>query len=595
MGKATDDTPLASATAEARRYALVLLGISGVISLLGITLSLFIMLVFDRVLSSRSMDTLAFLCLAAVISLTAASILDGIRGFALGRMADWFMRKLAPDILMRSIERRLIEGNLRSEMLRDLSQLRAFLAGPAVSSLLDLPWMPLYLLVAFLIHPALGLIALAGMAILFALAYANDRMTRAQVRKAAAISTQSLQVSDAMMRNAEVIDSLGMAPQMTSRWSRLLTRELELQEVAQRRSAALMSATRLSRSLIQVVLYATAALLVLDQQITGGAMMAGSVIVSRLLSPVESILLHWKNLQISREIYVRLESFFALPAMRSTTTELPAPRGRLLVERVSVMIPGQAMPVLRNVDFALAPGEHLAIIGPAASGKTTLSRVLLGILRPQAGVVRLDGVDVSQWQREEFGRHVGYLPQDVELFSGTVAQNIARFTQCEDEDVIRAARMAGCHQLILALPNAYDTEIGESGARLSGGQRQQVGLARALFGRPRFVVLDEPNSNLDIRGDNALKIALERLKKAGVTTIIVTHRQSVIAQMDKLLVLQGGAVKAFGPTDQVLRSMRGVPQLMKQPALAVDDQGDPPGIEDRRDDQREDQNGGLVA
>jgi PrtD family type I secretion system ABC transporter len=400
-----------------------------------------------------------------------------------------------------------------------------------------------------------------------------------------------MQASDAMMRNAEVIDSLGMAPQMTARWSRGLVQELDLQEVAQRRSVALMSATRLSRSLIQVALYATAALLVLDQQMTGGAMMAGSVIVSRLLAPVESVLLHWKSLQVSREIYRRLDGFFALPPLRTTTTELPAPRGQLTVERVSVMMPGQPMPILRNVDFALAPGEHLAIIGPAASGKTTLSRALLGILRPQAGVVRLDGVDVSQWQREEFGRHVGYLPQDVELFSGTVAQNIARFTQCEDEEIIRAARMAGCHQLILALPNAYDTEIGESGMRLSGGQRQQVGLARALFGRPRFVVLDEPYSNLDIRGDNALRIALERLKKADVTTIIVTHRQSVITQMDKLLVLQGGAVKAFGPTEQVLRSMRGgTPELAGRQAMVAGKAAQPEIA-----DQRADQNGGLAA
>lgn len=593
-----DGTLLDSAAGEIKRYVLVMLGLSGIVSLLGITLSLFIMLVFDRVLSSRSMDTLFFLCLAATVALATASAIDGIRNFALGRMADWFMRRLAPNILMRSIERRLIEGNLRSEMLRDLTQLRAFLGGPAVSSLLDLPWMPLYLLVAFLIHPALGLIALIGMLILFGLAYANDRVTKKQVRKAAEISTQSMQASDAMMRNAEVIDSLGMAPQMTARWSRGLVQELDLQEVAQRRSVALMSATRLSRSLIQVALYATAALLVLDQQMTGGAMMAGSVIVSRLLAPVESVLLHWKSLQVSREIYRRLDGFFALPPLRTTTTELPAPRGQLTVERVSVMMPGQPMPILRNVDFALAPGEHLAIIGPAASGKTTLSRALLGILRPQAGVVRLDGVDVSQWQREEFGRHVGYLPQDVELFSGTVAQNIARFTQCEDEEIIRAARMAGCHQLILALPNAYDTEIGESGMRLSGGQRQQVGLARALFGRPRFVVLDEPNSNLDIRGDNALRIALERLKKADVTTIIVTHRQSVITQMDKLLVLQGGAVKAFGPTEQVLRSMRGgTPELARRQAMVAGKAAQPEIADQRADqaDEKADQNGGLVA
>lgn len=561
-------TLLDAATGQVRRYGLTLLGLSGVINLLGITLSLYIMQVFDRVLSSRSVDTLLFLSLAAVIALSAASALDGIRSFALGRLAEWVSRRLGPDILMRSVERRLTEGNLRSEMLRELSQLRGFLAGPGVPSLLDLPWMPIYLLIAFLIHPMLGIVALVGAAILFALAVANERLNNKDIRSAAALAARAMQDSDAIMRNAEVIDSLGMAPQMARRWSRGQLRELDLQDGIQQRTALLMSGTRLTRALIQVVLYAVAAMLVLDQQMTGGAMMAGSIIVSRLLAPVEAVLLHWKSLLMTREIYRRLQTFFALPPLRSTTTELPAPRGHLVIERVTMMMPGHPTPVLRNVDLSLLPGEHLAIVGPAASGKTTLSRVMLGVLRPQSGVARLDGVDVSKWQREEFGRHVGYLPQDVELFSGTIAQNIARFTDAEDEAIIRAAQMAGCHQLILQLPNAYDTEIGEAGMLLSGGQRQQVGLARALFGSPRFVVLDEPNSNLDARGDNALKIALERLKTARVTTIVVTHRQSILAQMDKLLVMHAGAVKMFGPTEKVLRGMRGEPEpIEKQPVL----------------------------
>ncbi len=552
-----DDTLLDSVVVQIKRYAWIMLGLSGITNILGITLSLYIMLVFDRVLSSRSTDTLAFLSLAAVVALVTAAVLDAIRSFALGRIANWVSRRLAPDILMRSIERRLIEGNLRSELLRDLSHLRGFLSGPGVPSLLDLPWMPIYLIVAFLIHPLLGVIAVFGTAILFGIAFLNERLNNKDIRNASALSAVAMRDSDAIMRNAEVIDSLGMAPQMARRWSWQIARELHIQERVQKRTAAIISGTRLARALIQIALYAVAATLVLDHQMTGGAMMAGSIIVSRLLAPVEGVLVHWRALLLTREIYDRLQRFFKLPSLRTTETELPTPRGRVVVDRVSLMLPGHPTAILRGVDFTLEAGDHLAIVGPAASGKTTLSRVLLGILRAQSGVVRLDGVDVSKWRREEFGQYVGYLPQDVELFSGTVAENIARFTTCEDAEIIRAARMAGCHSMILNLPNAYDTEIGEGGMLLSGGQRQQVGLARALFGRPRFVVLDEPNSNLDIKGENALRIALERLKTAGVTTIVVTHRQSLITQMDKLLILHAGMVRAFGATRTVLDGVRG--------------------------------------
>ncbi len=550
-------TPMQAVVGTLRRYSWAFFGMSGLISILGLTLSLFIMQVFDRVLSSRSFDTLTFLCIAAVVALVTASALDGLRNYMLGRMADWGMRQLAPLVLTGSIERRLVDSQLRTELLRELSQLRAFLAGPGVSTILDLPWMPLYLIVAFLIHPTIGLIAVGGAVILFGMALLNERMTHRDIRAAASISAASLRESDAIMRNAEVIDSLGMAPQLARRWSQGMVSELALQERVQRRSAGLISATRLIRALIQVLLYAVAAVLVLRHDLTGGAMMAGSIITSRLLAPVESVLIHWRSMLLARESYDRLRRFFAAPPLRMMQTSLPAPRGNLSVDRVTYGVPGLAAPLLRNINFDLRAGEHLAIIGPAASGKTTLSRVLMGILRPQGGVVRLDGADVAQWRREEFGQHVGYLPQDVELFSGTVGRNIARFTDADDAEIVRAARLAGCHDLILGLPLGYDTEIGDGGMLLSGGQRQQVALARALFGRPRYVVLDEPNSNLDIRGDQALKLALDRLRRSNVTVVIVTHRQSIISQMDKLLVLQQGAVRAFGPTADVLAFLRG--------------------------------------
>lgn len=567
--------PLAEVTARLKGHILTMLGLSGAINVLGITLSLYTIQVFDRVLSSRSLDSLAFLSLAAAIALVTASILDGIRNLALGRLGEWSMRRLAPDVLTRSIERRLVDGNLQTEMLREVSQLRGFISGPGIPAMLDVPWMPLYLIVALLIHPLMGAVALVGMAILFALAFYNEKFNSAGMRAAAVVSSQVLRDSDAIMRNAEVIDSMGMAPQITSRWSRKMMQELRLQDEVQRRSAVLVSSTRLARALIQILLYGIAALLVLNQQMTGGAMMAGAIIVSRLMAPMESMFVHWRSLMLIREIYRHLDSFFGLPALRATETALPPPAGQIVVDRVTLAVPGHPAPILRSVQFALHAGEHLAIAGPAASGKTTLVRVILGILRPMQGAVRLDGMDVSRWNRQDLGRHLGYLPQDVELFSGTVAENIARFTRCEDTEIIRAAQMAGCHRLIVGLPNGYDTEIGEGGQLLSGGQRQQIGLARALFGRPRLVVLDEPNSNLDSQGDMALKRALQRLHELRVTVVIVTHRQSILGQVDKLLFMQDGMAKYFGPVEDVLRKMREEPKIASN---APQGRGDKPPL-----------------
>jgi PrtD family type I secretion system ABC transporter len=530
--------------------------LSGAINILGITLSLFTMQVYDRVLSSRNLDSLFFLAIAAALALVTAATLDGVRSMTLGRIGEWLMQRLGPIVLSRSIERRMVDGNLRTEMVREISQLRTFVSGPGVPAILDIPWMPIYLVVAFLIHPLLGLLSVIGMMTLFGLAWLNEKLNGPKMRQASALSAQVFRESDSIMRNAEVIDSMGMSPQVVRRWSRTMGREILLQDGVQQRNSVLVSITRLTRSLLQVGLYMTAAILVLEQQLTGGAMMAASIVMSRLLSPMESMFVHWRSLLMIREIHSHLKIFLGLPPLRAAGTELPQPRGDLAVERVTLNMPGHPAPILRGVDFTLKAGEHLAIVGPAASGKTTLSRIILGILRPTQGAARLDGMDVSIWRREDLGRHIGYLPQDVELFAGTVAQNIGRFTRCPDSEIIRAARMAGCHQLIVGLPNGYDTEIGDGGYLLSGGQRQQVGLARALFGRPRLIVLDEPNSNLDTQGERALKSAMERLHEAGVTVVVVTHRQALIGQVDKLLVLQAGMVKAFGPVDEVVGGMR---------------------------------------
>ena len=547
-----------------RPYLWPVIFISGFINLLALALPIYTLQVFDRVLSSQSIDTLAFLTLAAVIAITATSALDGVRNFFFGRLADWWTSLLAPEVLKRSLERRLADDQSRTDLLRELATLRSFLSGPGVPTLLDLPWLPIYLLVGFFIHPLLGLIGLLGIVLLLGMGLVNERLTHRDVVRASRLSAVSLRYGDSLVRNAEVIDTLGMAGPVTRRWSAGLLAELGLHERIQLRSAAVISSTRLVRALIQVALYGFAAMLVLNHEMTAGAMIAGSIITSRLMSPIEATLVHWRSLLVALQSYQRLTGFFNLPPMRTSQTSLPVPSGHLAVDRVSLLAPGMANPVLRNISFELQPGEHLAIIGAAASGKTTLVRTLVGLIKPQSGIVRLDSADVFTWRRDEFGGHVGYLPQDIELLSGTVAENIARFQSAADASVVSAAKLAGCHDMILSLPAGYETEIGEGGTRLSGGQRQQVALARALFGRPRFVVLDEPNSNLDVRGEQALRIALTRLRKAGVTTIIVTHRQSVITQMDKLLVLEAGAVKAFGPPAEVLAALRSEEELQRK-------------------------------
>lgn len=604
---------LASVTRQLKRYSLTMVGLSGAINILGITLPLFTMQVFDRVLASRNVDTLFFLALVAGMALLTAAIFDGVRNMALGRVGEWLMHRLAPDVLSRSIERRLVDGTLRTEMVRELSQLRGFVSGPGVPAMLDIPWMPFYLLVSFLIHPWLGTLSLIGMLGLFTLAWLNEKLNGAQIRNAATLNALVMRDGDAIMRNAEVIDSMGMAPQVIGRWSRALGQEIRVQDAVHNRNAKLVSVTRLTRSLLQVGLYTSAAVLVLDQQLTGGAMMAASIIMSRLLAPMESMFVHWRSLLMIREIYGHLQSFFALPNLRSTETDLPTPRGRVTVQRATLTMPKYPEPILRGIDFTLEAGEHLAIVGPAASGKTTLSRIILGILRPTQGAARLDGMDVSRWRRQDLGRHIGYLPQDVELFAGRVAENIARFQKCADVEIIRAARMAGCHQMIMGLPDGYDTEIGEGGLLLSGGQRQQIGLARALFGRPRLVVLDEPNSNLDTQGEQALKQALDLLRTAQVTVVVVTHRQALIAHVDKLMVLQNGMIRAFGPVDEVLNSVRNRPELAgqdKKPEIAsnvirvaAEGREDAPGEEgadeaeqgDRPDERDEDQPDEVAA
>lgn len=544
---------------------------SGIINLLTLSTSLFTMQVYDRVLSSQSKDTLFFLTLATILAVSLSAVLEGVRQNVSNGVGAWFAHRLGPTLLIRSLEQRLTMPNARLEALRELTVVKNFIATPTVFNVVDMLWVPLYLVVIFLLHPLFGVIAACGAAILFGLAYYNERLTRSRVRDNSALASANMQFAESLVRNSEVIDAMGMADQTVAHWAVRYMGEVEAVERTNALSVRVIAMAKFFRYMIQVVLLAVGALLVLDLSLTGGAMIAGTIIVARLLAPIDASMSYWKQFILARQALQRLDEFCSLPRPRNSDMRLPAPIGSLSVEGLTYMAPGVGSPILRGVQFRVAPGEMLAVIGPSASGKTTLSRLLVGVLKPTQGHVRLDGADVFDWSRPDFGPNVGYLPQDVELLPGTVRQNIARFRDdAADEEVIAAAMLADCHEMILQLDNGYDFVLGDGGLQLSGGQRQRLGLARALFRQPRFVVLDEPNSSLDTQGDAALVRAIGELKRRGVTTVVVSHRANLLQLADKVLVLQEGRATKFGAAGAVLSELAGgrTPVRPRQPEVA---------------------------
>ncbi|MCI0753174.1 type I secretion system permease/ATPase [Teichococcus vastitatis] len=559
------DTPLARAMATCRRDFVAVGLFSGVVNLLQLTVSLYMMQVFDRVLATRSTDTLMFLTLIAVSAILLLAILEAVRGSIMQRAAGWIEARVAPEGFERALEAQLRGRPYRMEALRDLGFCRSWLGSPGALAVYDVPWVPIYLAAIFLLHPVMGYIALGGAVLLFALTMLNEYTTSALLKQASNATMLSQRRADAIARNAEVIDSMGMTPAVMARWRRGVAETVTPQEKAAARAAVLLSATKFLRLVVQIAILGAGAYLVLNQQLTSGASIAGSIIMGRALAPVEQLIGGWKGLVQARQALKRLTVFLAQPRLRPPGLPLPEPTGALAAERVSYALPGQNVPIIKGVAFGLRAGESLAVIGPSAAGKTTLIRLLIGTLAPSSGSVRLDGADVYTWKRDDFGRHVGYLPQDVELFDGTVFANIARMGEAEPEAVFAAAKLAGCHDMILRLRDGYDTEIGDAGQHLSGGQRQMIGLARALFGTPKLVVLDEPNSNLDGDSEAALQRALEGLKARGCTVVLVSHRPQLVQGVDKVLLLKDGAVEMFGPRAEVLKRLMG-PRPAPEPA-----------------------------
>jgi PrtD family type I secretion system ABC transporter len=521
------------------------------INLLLLVPPLYMLQVFDRVLASRSNETLAMLTIAAVVALLVMALLDILRARLLVASAAMLDRTLGPRVLDGLLAQTArLNGASQVSGLRDVNVLRGFLGGVGLISLFDAPWLPFFLLVIFLFHPVLGAVALCGAAAMVLLAFLNERLTREPLERAHAEARRAARFIDANVRNAEVVSALGMLPAVTRRWSRLNDAALGEQARAARLGGFFSGATKFTRQLIQLAMLAVGAYLVVAQDVTAGVMIAATILLGRALAPVETLVASWRSLVEGRGAWRRLAQLLRDAGRSEPHTELPAPTGALEVEKVFFGF--RDKPVLKGVSFRLEAGETLGLIGPSASGKSTLARLIVGVWKPVSGVVRLDGADVAAWPRERLGPHIGYLPQDVELFGGTVAENIARLGEPDAAEVVRAGQRAHVHELILRLPKGYDTDIGEAGQALSPGQRQRIALARALCGAPRLVVLDEPNANLDHEGEEALVRTLQLLKSERVTVVIVAHRPSLLRGVDKMLVLREGVVERFGPRAEVM-------------------------------------------
>jgi ATP-binding cassette subfamily C protein len=522
------------------------------INLLYLAGPLYMLQLYDRVVPSGSKVTLLMLTLALLLAYLALAGLDVARARVLTRASVRLDQRIAPRVIAAIIHRPVGAGSVLSQPLRDFDSFRQFVSGAGIHAIFDLPWAPIYIAVIFMLHWMLGVFALACSAVLILMALINEMLVRSPLSEANAAASRNYSFTDMSLRNVEAIRAMGMTGGLLRRWARDRNYLMERQVVASDRAATTQSIVRFLRLSMQSVILGLGAYLVIEHTTTAGTMFAASLLLGRALQPVEQITGSWRTLVSVRNAVRRLSDLFAGSAAADQSLSLPRPAGRLSVEGLIFVAPGISKPLLRGLSFDLEPGEVLGVVGPTGAGKSTLARQLVGVLAPSAGVVRLDGADVTAWARGALGQHVGYLPQDIELFSDTVAANINRFQTGDDEATIRAAKLAGMHELILRLPQGYDTPVGEGGAVLSGGYRQRVALARAVYGDPSLVVLDEPSSNLDADGDVALTNCIRELKERGVSVVLISHRPGTIGVADKILVLKDGAVEMFGPRAEVL-------------------------------------------
>lgn len=511
---------------------------------------LYMLQIYDRVLSSRNEMTLVMLTAIAIILLISYGLLEFTRSRLLVRAGMQFDEVLANPVFHRVVKKQTaLPGGNAQLALTDIDKVREFMTGQGILSFFDAPWVPLFLALCFAFHPWLGLVATIGAVIIFALALSNEFATRNALQDAGQASRSANHFVNTTMQNAEVIRALGMEKQLTKRWLDQHDNMLFHQAKASDRAGSIMASSKFVRMSLQVAILGTGAYLAIQQLISPGIMIAASIVMGRALAPVEQAVGQWKQFVAARSAHKRLKELFGTVAEQEDRTELPEPKGQLVVDQLFATVPGTRDTLLRGINFSVNPGEVLAVIGPSGSGKSSLVRHLVGAMTPVAGAVRLDGTEMHHWDPDQVGRYIGYLPQDVKLFGGTVSENISRFEDDpKDADVVAAATLAGAHDMVQKLSNGYETNVGDGGMFLSGGQRQRVGLARAVYRYPSLVVLDEPNSNLDSVGEKALVSCIQELKRLGKTVILVTHKTSLLALSDKTLMLMNGTVEKFGAT-----------------------------------------------
>jgi len=526
--------------------------------------------VYGRVLSSRSLTTLAMLTLIMTLLVVTLGSLEWVRSRIMVRVSTRLDVLLSRQVYKASFKRALDSGGMdaSAQSLNDLTGLRQFLSGNGLFAFFDAPWLPIYIAVMFLFHPWFGWVATGSALLLLLLAFINEKLTGPALAQANKEHIGATLYTTKNLRNAEVIESMGMLETLMERWGRRQRNVLLLQSRASDRGAIISTLSKSFRILVQSLVLGLGAYLAVEQQVGVGMVFAGSVLLGRALAPIDLIIGSWKGFIAARSQYSRLNDILDKQLAQPERMSLPAPQGHVQVENLIVTAPGSKTPIIKNISFSVPAGCVVGIIGPSAAGKSTLARALMGVWVPQHGVVRLDGADISAWDKHELGPHIGYLPQDIELFEGSISENIARFAEVDSEKVILAARTAGVHEMILLLPDGYDTVIGSEGVMLSGGQRQRIGLARALYGNPRLIILDEPNSNLDEVGDRALAAAMQQLKQTGATLFVITHRTNIVSQLDRLMVMSDGVINLYGPREQVLAKLNAQQQVQKHNAQA---------------------------
>jgi ATP-binding cassette subfamily C protein EexD len=543
------------------KHAFLYIGLfSFVINLLMLVPPLYMLQVYDRVMMSRSNETLFMLTAIVVWLFLVMGLLEYVRSGLMIRLGSQLDAKLNRRLYGAMVDYALAKpGQGSAQAMSDLTNVRQFLTGNGLFAFFDAPWMPIYIAVLFMFHPVFGWFAVFAGSVLVVIAIFNERATKVPLAEANSLSIQSNQAVATQLRSVEVLHAMGMLGSLRERWLGKHLKFLGRQSDASDKAAVWANLAKSLRLLFQSLILGLGAYLAVHNEITSGMLIAGSIIMGRALAPIDQMIATWKQFGGARSAYERLEGLLAEFPDKKDPMSLPAPKGNISVEAAHLFPPGSKQQSLVNISFAVNAGEVLGVIGPSAAGKSSLARALMGVWPLASGKVRLDGADLNHYNRNELGPHIGYLPQDIELFEGTIAENIARFGEVDPEKVVQAAQLAGVHDMILRLPNGYNSPLGAGGIALSGGQRQRVGLARAMYGNPRFVVLDEPNSNLDDAGERALVQAVLNFKQMGTTVILITHRPGILGVTDKILLLVEGQVRAFGPRDDVLRALQNQP------------------------------------